>query len=173
MVFVVVLKRKTAYEMRISDWSSDVCSSDLQEEQVADALAQGARLRCGGGRHSLGPLFYEPTVLAGVPDKAKIMCEGTFGPVAALTPFDDEAAVVRRANATEYGLVAYLHTRDPARIYRMSRALEFGMVAVNRTKVTGAPIPFGGMQQSGLGREGSRLGIEAFSDVQYVSRDWY
>ncbi|HEY9537249.1 MAG TPA: aldehyde dehydrogenase family protein, partial [Kiloniellaceae bacterium] len=143
-----------------------------QEEQVADALAQGARLLCGGGRHSLGPLFYEPTVLAGVPDKAKIMCEETFGPVAALTPFDDEAAVVRRANATEYGLVAYLHTRDPARIYRMSRALEFGMVAVNRTKVTGAPIPFGGMKQSGLGREGSRLGIEAFSDVKYVCRDW-
>src|SRR3546814_13471993 len=95
--------------MRISDWSSDVCSSDL--------------------------------------------------------------AVVRRANATEYGLVAYLHTKEPARIYRLSRALEFGMVAVNRTKVTGAPIPFGGMKQSGLGREGSRLGIEAFSDVKYVCRE--
>src|SRR3546814_15028444 len=93
------------------------------------------------------------------------MCEETFGPVAALTPFDDEAAVVRRANATEYGLVAYLHTRDPARIYRMSRALEFGMVAVNRTKVTGAPLPFGGMKQSGLGGGGWRPGIEAFSDV--------
>src|SRR3546814_14565140 len=76
-----------------------------QEEQVADALAQGARLLCGGGRHSLGPLFSEPTVLAGVPDKAKIMCEETFGPVAALTPFDDEAAVVRRAQSTQYRLV--------------------------------------------------------------------
>src|SRR3546814_20234171 len=114
MVFVVVLKRKTAYEMRISDWSSDVCSSDLQEEQVADALAQGARLLCGGGRHSLGPLFYEPTVLAGVPDKAKIMCEETFGPVAALTPFDDQAAVVRPAHATDYGLVPTLNPRAPA-----------------------------------------------------------
>src|SRR3546814_13161381 len=89
------------------------------------------------------------------------MCEETFGPVAALTPFDDEAAVVRRANATEYGLVAYLHTRDPARIYRLSRALEFGMVAVNRTKVTGPPIPFGGLKQSGLGRVGSGLGIRS------------
>jgi aspartate-semialdehyde dehydrogenase len=100
------------------------------------------------------------------------MREETFGPVAALSAFDDEAEVTARANATEYGLIAYLHTRDPARIYRLSRALEFGMVAVNRTKVTGAPIPFGGMKQSGLGREGSRLGIEAFSDVKYVCRDW-
>ena len=143
-----------------------------QEEQVADALAQGARLLCGGEGHPLGPLFFQPTVLADVPDSAKILREETFGPVAALTPFDDEAEVIERANATEYGLVAYLHTKEPARIYRLSRALEFGMVAVNRTKVTGAPIPFGGMKQSGLGREGSRLGIEAFSDVKYVCRDW-
>jgi len=143
-----------------------------QEEQVADARAEGARLLTGGERHPRGPLFYRPTVLADVPDGAKIMREETFGPVAALTPFDGEGEVVRRANDTEYGLVAYLHTKDPARIYRMSRALVFGMVAVNRTKVTGAPIPFGGMKQSGLGREGSRLGIEAFSDVKYVCRDW-
>ncbi len=143
-----------------------------QKDHVADALAKGARLLCGGEGHELGPLFYKPTVLADVPDEAKIMTEETFGPVAALTPFDGEAEVIARANATDYGLVAYLHTKEPARIYRMSRALEFGMVAVNRTKVTGAPIPFGGMKQSGLGREGSRLGIEAFSDVKYVCRDW-
>jgi aspartate-semialdehyde dehydrogenase len=143
-----------------------------QEEQVADALAQGARLLCGGERHPLGPLFFQPTVLAEVPERAKIMREETFGPVAAVAAFDSEAEVVKRANATEYGLIAYLHTMQPARIYRLSRALEFGMVAVNRTKVTGAPIPFGGMKQSGLGREGSRLGIEAFSDVKYVCRDW-
>ena len=145
---------------------------DKQREHVADALAQGARLLCGGQGHDLGPLFFQPTVLADVPDTAQIMREETFGPVAALTAFDGEAEVIARANATEYGLVAYLHTKEPARIYRMSRALEFGMVAVNRTKVTGAPIPFGGMKQSGLGREGSRLGIEAFSDVKYVCRDW-
>ena len=145
---------------------------DKQREHVADALAQGARLLCGGEGHDLGPLFFQPTVLADVPDTAQIMREETFGPVAALTAFDGEAEIIARANATEYGLVAYLHTKEPARIYRMSRALEFGMVAVNRTKVTGAPIPFGGMKQSGLGREGSRLGIEAFSDVKYVCRDW-
>ncbi|GAB4371226.1 MAG: NAD-dependent succinate-semialdehyde dehydrogenase [Kiloniellaceae bacterium] len=143
-----------------------------QREHVADALAAGARLLCGGAGHALGPLFFQPTVLADVPDTALIMREETFGPVAALTAFDGEAEVIARANATEYGLVAYLHTKEPARIYRLSRALEFGMVAVNRTKVTGAPIPFGGMKQSGLGREGSRLGIEAFSDVKYVCRDW-
>ena len=143
-----------------------------QREHVEDAVAKGAKVLCGGGEHPLGPLFFEPTVLADVPTEAKIMSEETFGPVAAITPFDEEDEVIRRANDTEYGLMAYLHTQNPARIYRVSRALEFGMIGVNRTKVTGAPIPFGGMKQSGLGREGSRHGIEAFSDVKYVCRDW-
>ena len=100
------------------------------------------------------------------------MREETFGPVAALTPFEDEAEVIARANASEYGLIAYLHSLDPRRIYRLTRALQFGMVAVNRTKVTGAPIPFGGMKQSGLGREGARQGLEAFTEIKYVCRDW-
>lgn len=143
-----------------------------QQAQVADALAKGARLLTGGSRLDLGPNFYAPTVLADVPADATIMHEETFGPVAALAPFDGEAEAVARANATEYGLVAYLHTADPRRIYRVTRALEFGMVAVNRTKVTGAPIPFGGFKQSGLGREGARLGMEAFMEVKYVCRDW-
>jgi aspartate-semialdehyde dehydrogenase len=143
-----------------------------QEAQVADALARGARLLTGGSRLELGPSFYAPTVLADVPADARIMHEETFGPVAALAPFDTEAEAVARANATEYGLVAYLHTEDPRRIYRVTRALQFGMVAVNRTKVTGAPIPFGGFKQSGLGREGARLGMEAFMEVKYVCRDW-
>ena len=143
-----------------------------QEEHVADALAKGARLLVGGKRHDAGTLFFEPTVLADVPADALIMQEETFGPVAAIASFDDEAEVLQRANDTEYGLVAYLHTQDPRRIYRASRALQFGMVAVNRTKVTGAPVPFGGMKQSGLGREGSRLGMEAFTEIKYVCRDW-
>ena len=92
--------------------------------------------------------------------------------VAALTPFDSEAEVLARANDSEYGLVAYLHSNDPRRIYRCSRALQYGMVAVNRTKVTGAPIPFGGMKQSGVGREGAQLGLEAYTEVKYVCRDW-
>lgn len=143
-----------------------------QEEQVADAIAQGAILACGGERLPLGSLFYAPTVLTNVPDTAAIMRDETFGPVAAITPFDTEAEVVARANATEYGLVAYVHVQDPRRIYRLSRTLQFGMVAVNRTKVTGAPIPFGGTKQSGLGREGSRLGMEEFTEIKYVCRDW-
>lgn len=145
---------------------------DKQVDHVADALARGARLMAGGNRHAAGPLFFEPTVLADVAEDALIMREETFGPVAAIAPFDTEAEALARANATEYGLVSYLHTLDPRRIYRASRALQFGMVAVNRTKVTGAPIPFGGMKQSGLEREGSRLGLEAFTDVKYVCRDW-
>ena len=143
-----------------------------QEEHVADALEKGAKLACGGKRHDLGPLFYEPTVLLDVPGDAAIMSEETFGPVAAIAPFDTEADVIVRANETEYGLVAYLHSHDPRRIYRVSRALQFGMVAVNRTKVTGAPIPFGGTKQSGLGREGARLGMEEFTEIKYVCRDW-
>jgi aspartate-semialdehyde dehydrogenase len=143
-----------------------------QETHVADALAKGAGLACGGARLPLGPLFYAPTVLTDVPDDALILREETFGPVAAILPFDTEAEALARANDTEYGLVAYLHTQDPRRIYRLSRALQYGMVAVNRTKVTGAPIPFGGWKQSGLGREGSRLGMEEFTEIKYVCRDW-
>ena len=143
-----------------------------QEEQVADALARGARLTCGGKRHELGPLFHEPTVLVDVPAGSCIMSDETFGPVAAIAPFDTEEEVIARANDTEYGLVAYVHSEDPRRIYRMTRALQYGMVAVNRSKVTGAPIPFGGTKQSGLGREGARLGMQEFMEIKYVCRDW-
>lgn len=141
------------------------------EAQIADARTRGARLLTGGGRHSAGPLFVEPTVLADVPDDALIMLEETFGPVAAIAPFDDEVEVIERANATEYGLVAYLVTENAARIFRVSRALDYGMVAVNRVKITGAPVPFGGVKQSGLGREGSRQGIEAFTELKYICLD--
>ncbi|MEY8880798.1 NAD-dependent succinate-semialdehyde dehydrogenase [Donghicola sp. XS_ASV15] len=144
-----------------------------QVEQVTDALANGAKVLTGGAvDESLGPLFFQPTVLADVPDTAAIMSQENFGPVAPITAFDTEEEVIQRANATEYGLVAYVHSLDPRRIYRLTRALQFGMVAVNRTKVTGAPIPFGGVKQSGLGREGARQGLEAFTDIKYVCRDW-
>jgi aspartate-semialdehyde dehydrogenase len=143
-----------------------------QEAHVADALEKGAKLLAGGARDGQGPLFFAPTVLADVPDEALVMHEETFGPVAAIAPFDSEDEVVARANSTEYGLVSYLHTQDPRRIYRISRALQFGMVAVNRTKVTGAPVPFGGMKQAGIAREGARFGLEAFTDIKYVCRDW-
>ncbi len=143
-----------------------------QETHVSDASQKGARLGCGCGKNDLGPLFFNPTVLLDVPEDALIMHEESFGPIAALTPFDDEMEIVERANASEFGLVAYVHSHDPRRIYRMSRALQYGMVAVNRTKVTGAPIPFGGMKQSGLGREGARQGMSEFMEIKYVCRDW-
>ncbi|MER9721562.1 MULTISPECIES: NAD-dependent succinate-semialdehyde dehydrogenase [unclassified Mesorhizobium] len=138
------------------------------EEQVADAVAHGARCLTGGKRHQAGPLFYQPTLLADVSDEALIMREETFGPVAAVTPFDSEDEVIARANATEYGLVAYVVTENGARQQRMGRALDYGMVAINRVKITGAPIPFGGVKQSGIGREGSRHGLEAFTDLKYL-----
>ncbi|WP_214471203.1 NAD-dependent succinate-semialdehyde dehydrogenase [Mesorhizobium sp. dw_380] len=141
------------------------------EEQVADALAHSARCLAGGKRHTAGPLFYQPTLLVDVQDDALIMREETFGPVAAVTPFDDEAEVVARANATEYGLVAYVVTENGARQQRMGRALDYGMIAINRVKITGAPIPFGGVKQSGIGREGSRHGLEAFTDLKYLCLD--
>jgi aspartate-semialdehyde dehydrogenase len=141
------------------------------EEQVADAIAHGAKLVTGGKRHQAGKLFFEPTLLTSVPDDALIMREETFGPVAAVTVFDTEGEVIARANDTEYGLVAYVVTENGARQMRLSRALDYGMVAINRVKITGGPIPFGGWKQSGLGREGSRHGMEAFTELKYICID--
>ncbi|MCP8894523.1 NAD-dependent succinate-semialdehyde dehydrogenase [Shinella daejeonensis] len=141
------------------------------EEQVADALAHGATVLTGGKRHEAGPLFFEPTLLTGVSDEALIMREETFGPVAAVSAFDSEAEAIARANETEYGLVAYVVTENGARQMRLARALEYGMVAVNRAKITGSPVPFGGWKQSGLGREGARHGMEAFTELKYLCID--
>ncbi len=143
-----------------------------QEAHVADALAKGASLLCGGKRDPLGSLFYQPTVLGTVPADALAQHEETFGPVACLTAFEADDDIIARANESEYGLVAYVHCQDPKKIYRASRDLQYGMVAINRTKVTGAPIPFGGMKQSGLGREGARQGLEAFTEIKYVCRNY-
>lgn len=143
-----------------------------QIEQVNDALDKGAELLLGGKKSDLGGLFFEPTILKNVSHDAKIFNQETFGPVAGITPFDGEEEALELANASEYALVAYIHTQLPKRIYRFTRELQFGMVAVNRTKVTGAPIPFGGMKQSGLGREGARFGMEAFMEIKYICRDF-
>ncbi|AYM60454.1 NAD-dependent succinate-semialdehyde dehydrogenase [Agrobacterium fabrum] len=137
-------------------------------QQVAQALSAGARLVCGGQDSPLGGNFVTPTVLADVTDDMLIAREETFGPVAAILPFDDEAEVIRRANATEMGLAAYLYTNDLGRAMRLTDQLEYGMVAVNTPKFTGAPIPFGGWKQSGLGREGSRHGLMEYLEPKYV-----
>jgi aspartate-semialdehyde dehydrogenase len=136
-------------------------------DHIRDAEAKGARLLCGGRVREPG-LFLEPAVLCDVTPDMKIMREETFGPVAAILPFDDEAALVRAANDTEYGLVAYVFTSDLSRAHRVADALEFGMVAINTVKITGAPIPFGGVKQSGLGREGSRHGLDEYLELKYI-----
>jgi aspartate-semialdehyde dehydrogenase len=141
------------------------------EEHVADAIGRGASLIAGGKRHAAGTLFFEPTLLINVPADALIMREETFGPVAAIAVFDTEEEVIARANDTEYGLVAYVVTENGARQMRLGRALEYGMVAINRVKITGGPVPFGGWKQSGLGREGSRHGLEAFTELKYLCID--
>ncbi len=141
------------------------------EEQVRDALKKGARLVTGGKRHAAGSLFFQPTLLVDPAPDALIMHEETFGPVAAVSVFDSEDEVVARANDSEYGLVAYVVTANGARQMRLGRSLEYGMVAINRVKITGGPIPFGGWKQSGLGREGSRHGIEAFTELKYLCVD--
>ena len=138
------------------------------ESHVADAVSKGARLLTGGRRLPRGELFYEPTVLADVTPDMKIMHEETFGPVAGIAAFDDEADVLAAANDTEYGLVAYVFTNEIARAHRVTDALEYGMVAINTVKLTGAPIPFGGIKQSGVGREGSRYGLDEFTTLKYV-----
>jgi len=138
------------------------------EDHVEDARRRGARILTGGTRHPLGGTFFQPTVLADVPRSARIMHEETFGPVAAVTPFDDDTRLLAETNDTEYGLAAYVYGQDRQRLDRICAGLDYGMIAVNRAKITGAPIPFGGVKQSGLGREGARFGLEAFTELKYL-----
>jgi succinate-semialdehyde dehydrogenase len=133
---------------------------------VADAKAKGGRVLTGGER--LGGCFFTPTVIADATDEMLIAREETFGPVAAVFRFESEEEVIARANDTIYGLAAYVWSKDLNRVARLTSALEYGMVAVNCVKMTGAPIPFGGVKQSGLGREGSRHGLEEFTELKYV-----
>ncbi len=138
------------------------------EEHVADAISGGARALAGGKRHSLGGTFYEPTVLAEAKASMKIFREETFGPVAPLFRFKTDAEVVELANRTEYGLAAYFYSRDIGRVWRVAEALEYGMVGVNSGLITTEVAPFGGVKQSGLGREGSKYGVEEFVEVKYI-----
>jgi succinate-semialdehyde dehydrogenase/glutarate-semialdehyde dehydrogenase len=138
------------------------------EALVADALAKGAKALTGGARHPLGGNFYQPTVLSDVPRDARLLHEEIFGPVAALVPFETEKEAVALANASEYGLASYVYTRDAGRAFRMARAIEAGIVGVNEAVISTAEAPFGGVKQSGIGREGSRYGIEEFLEIKYV-----
>lgn len=136
--------------------------------QIGDAVTQGARVVHGGCRSPLGGTYFLPTILTGVTSEMRVMREETFGPVSAIASFVDEADVVSQANATDAGLAAYFYTRDAARIWRVCEALEVGMVGVNTGLLSTETAPFGGVKQSGLGREGSRHGLDEYLELKYV-----
>jgi len=138
------------------------------EQHIADALAKGASLALGGRRHALGGLFFEPTILTDVTSDMRVAREETFGPVAPLFRFRSDDEVVALANDTEFGLAAYFYARDVGRIFRVAEALETGMVCVNSGILSTEVAPFGGVKQSGLGREGSRYGIDEYLEIKYL-----
>jgi succinate-semialdehyde dehydrogenase/glutarate-semialdehyde dehydrogenase len=139
------------------------------ERLVGDAVAKGAKLVTGGKRHALGHTFFEPTVLTGVTTQMPIAQEEIFGPVATLFRFSTEADAIRLANDTEYGLAAYFYARDIGRVWRVAEALEYGIVGINEGIISTEVAPFGGMKESGIGREGSKYGIEDFLEVKYLA----
>jgi succinate-semialdehyde dehydrogenase/glutarate-semialdehyde dehydrogenase len=146
----------------------DAAALTKVEAHVADAVSKGARVLTGGKRHAKGGTFFEPTVLADVTPAMRCAREETFGPVAPLFKFQDEAEVIALANATEYGLASYFYARDLGRVWRVAEALEYGMVGVNVGLVGNEAVPFGGIKQSGIGREGSKYGIEEYLETKYV-----
>jgi len=139
---------------------------DKVERHVADALQRGGELLLGG--EGLGGLFWQPTVIAGVPAESAMSCEETFGPVAGIARFSTEEEAVRVANDTPYGLAAYYYTRDSARIWRLSEALEYGIHGINTGLISSEVVPFGGVKESGIGREGSKYGIEEWLEITYL-----
>ena len=138
------------------------------EEHVADATAKGAKVMLGGKAHSRGGLFFEPTILTGVTQQMRVSNEETFGPVAPLYRFKTEEEAIAMANATEFGLSGYFYSRDIGRIFRVAEQMETGMVCVNSGILSTEVAPFGGVKQSGLGREGSKYGIEEYLEVKYL-----
>ena len=138
------------------------------EQHVSDAVGKGARVITGGKKHALGGRFYEPTVLSDVSSNMTIMHEETFGPVAAIVKFETEEEVLAAANDTDFGLASYFYTRDIGRVWRVAEKLEYGMVGINTGLISNEVAPFGGVKQSGLGREGSKYGIEEYLEIKYL-----
>ncbi|MDF1528162.1 MAG: NAD-dependent succinate-semialdehyde dehydrogenase [Sedimenticola sp.] len=141
---------------------------DKVQRQVDDAVTKGARLLTGGKLHALGGTFYQPTILADVSSDMQIACEETFGPVAPLFKFSTEAEAIEMANATPFGLASYFYARDIGRVWRVAEALETGMVGINEGIISTAVAPFGGIKESGIGREGSRYGMDDFIEMKYL-----
>ena len=146
----------------------DEAAVEKVEEHISDAVSKGARVLLGGKRHSLGGTFFEPTVLADVTSKMKVAREETFGPVAPLFRFYKDEDAVQFSNDTEFGLASYFYSRDIGRIWRVAEELEYGMVGINTGLISTEVVPFGGMKQSGIGREGSHYGIDEFIEVKYL-----
>jgi succinate-semialdehyde dehydrogenase/glutarate-semialdehyde dehydrogenase len=138
------------------------------ERHVADAQAHGAELVLGGDRHELGGTFFQPTLLTGIDRQMAMMFEETFGPVAGITRFYDEREAIDLANDTPYGLAAYFYSRDIGRIWRVAEGLETGIVGINTGFISNEVAPFGGVKESGIGREGSKYGIEEWMEVKYL-----
>jgi succinate-semialdehyde dehydrogenase/glutarate-semialdehyde dehydrogenase len=146
----------------------DQAAVEKVEEHIQDAVSKGARVLLGGKRHALGQTFFEPTVLADVSPKMKVAREETFGPVAPLFRFETDEQAIQMANDTEFGLASYFYGRDIGRIWRAAEGLESGMVGINTGLISNEAAPFGGVKQSGLGREGSHYGIEEFVEIKYL-----
>ncbi|HHL42705.1 MAG TPA: aldehyde dehydrogenase family protein, partial [Hellea balneolensis] len=138
------------------------------EEHIADAIAKGATLKTGGKRHALGGTFFEPAVLTDITTDMLVAKEETFGPMAPIFKFSSEDEVIQQANDTEYGLAAYLYSRDIGRIWRVSEGLEYGMIGINEGIISSELAPFGGIKESGIGREGSKYGLDEFLEVKYL-----
>jgi succinate-semialdehyde dehydrogenase/glutarate-semialdehyde dehydrogenase len=146
----------------------DMKAVEKVEAHIADAIKKGAKVVIGGKRSALGGSFFEPTVLTGVTTDMVITREETFGPVAPLYRFKTEAEAIRMANDTEFGLAAYFYSRDIGRIWRVAEALEYGIVGINEGIISTEIAPFGGMKESGIGREGSKYGIEDYLEIKYL-----
>ncbi len=146
----------------------DTDALDKVEHHIADATMHGAKVAMGGNRHALGGTFFEPTILTGVTSDMAVATEETFGPVAPLFRFETEDEVIAAANATEFGLASYFYTNDLNRAWRVGEALDYGLVGINTGLISTTEAPFGGMKSSGLGREGSRYGLEEFLELKYM-----
>jgi succinate-semialdehyde dehydrogenase/glutarate-semialdehyde dehydrogenase len=146
----------------------DMAAVEKVESHIQDALAKGAKVALGGRRHPLGGTFFEPTILTGVTGAMQVAKEETFGPVAPLFRFTTEAEAISMGNATEFGLAAYFYARDLGRVWRVSEGLEYGMVGINTGIISTEVAPFGGVKESGIGREGSKYGIEEYLEVKYL-----
>ncbi|MFK0206409.1 NAD-dependent succinate-semialdehyde dehydrogenase [Agrobacterium sp. NPDC090283] len=174
--FAEKLARKVA-ALKVGDgFEADVAAGPLindkairkVEEHIADAIAKGAVVSTGGRRHEKGELFFEPTILTGVTSEMKVAREETFGPVAPLFRFDTEEDVIEMANDTEFGLASYFYSRDVSKIFRVAEELEYGMIGINTGLISTEVAPFGGIKQSGQGREGSKYGIDDYVEIKYL-----